>query len=110
LNNKRTFITDMEGRYGVPITVQASDRMQGGNFAIERSAAPLPPQRLPERSAVNMDWGFEGDGVEEEERPDFAPQPEGEGEGRRAAAPPRPGRPRWPREGARQLGAPRAGR
>ena len=40
LNNKRAFVTDMERRYGVAITVQASDRMQGANFAIEKSAAP----------------------------------------------------------------------
>src|SRR5262249_13166360 len=86
------------------ITVQASDRMQGGNFAIERSAAPLPPQRLPERSAVNMDWGFEGDGVEEEERPDFAPQPEEEGEGRRSRRRRRRGR-RDGREEARASAA-----
>src|SRR4029077_4133143 len=83
LNNKRTFITDMERRYGVPITVQASDRMQGGNFAIERSTTPLPPQRLPERSAVNMDWGFDADGAEEEERPEAASSAEEEGEGGR---------------------------
>jgi ribonuclease E len=76
LNNKRTFITDMEGRYGVPITVQASDRMQGGNFAIERSATPLLPQRLPERAAVNMDWGFDADGSEDEERPERPERPE----------------------------------
>ena len=38
LNNKRAFVTDMERRYGIVITVQASDRMQGANFAIERSA------------------------------------------------------------------------
>jgi ribonuclease E len=67
----------------VPITVQASDRMQGGNFAIERSAAPLAPQRLPERSAVNMDWGFDADGAEEEERPAAVGSAEEEGEGSR---------------------------
>ncbi|MFZ0854515.1 MAG: ribonuclease E/G, partial [Hyphomicrobiaceae bacterium] len=83
LNNKRAFITDMERRYSVPITVQASDRMQGGNFAIERSAAALPQQRLPERSAVNMDWGFEGESSEEEVRPEPASQPEEDGEARR---------------------------
>src|SRR4029450_1891506 len=81
LNNKRTFITDMEGRYGVSITVQASDRMQGGNFAIERSTAPLAPQRLPERSAVNMDWGFDADGAGEEERPEAGGPGEDAGEG-----------------------------
>ena len=47
LNNKRAFVTDMERRYGIVIAVQASDRMQGANFAIERSSAPVTPQRNP---------------------------------------------------------------
>ncbi|RTL60574.1 MAG: ribonuclease E/G [Hyphomicrobiales bacterium] len=59
LNNKRAFITAMESRYGLSILVHASDKMQGANFAIERAHAVAAKQ--PERStAVNMDWGFEG--------------------------------------------------
>jgi ribonuclease E len=100
LNNKRSFITDMEGRYGAPITVQASDRMQGGNFAIERSAAPLSPQRLPERAAVNMDWGFDAEPSEDEERPEAASPAEEDGESRRGRRRRRRGR-RDPREEAR---------
>src|SRR5262249_19138179 len=50
------------------------------------------------------DWGFEGDGVEEEERPDFAPQPEEEGEGRRSRRRRRRGR-RDGREEARASSA-----
>ncbi len=61
LNNKRTFVTDMERRYEVTINVQASERMQGANFAIERSAAAQPvAQKSAERPVVNMEWGFEG--------------------------------------------------
>ena len=55
LNNKRAFVTDMERRYGVVIAVQASDRMQGANFAIERSAVQAPRRReLP--SARSSTW------------------------------------------------------
>ncbi|MDX2202056.1 MAG: Rne/Rng family ribonuclease [Hyphomicrobiaceae bacterium] len=69
LNNKRAFITAMEARYGLSIMVHASDKVQGANFAIERSHPATAKQ--PERStAVNMDWGF--DGQEE--------APEGDGE------------------------------
>ena len=32
LNSKRSFVTEMEHRYGVSIAVQASDRMHGANF------------------------------------------------------------------------------
>ena len=34
LNNKRAYITEMEARYGLGIAVQASEKMQGANFAI----------------------------------------------------------------------------
>src|SRR6185369_13148638 len=67
LNNKRAFVTDMEGRYGVVIAVQASDRMQGANFAIERSATQAPaPQRAAERAVVNMESGFDRQESDEE--------------------------------------------
>jgi ribonuclease E len=66
LNSKRSFVTEMEHRYGVSIAVQASDRMHGANFAIEKSAAPVTPPRAVERStAVNMGWAFDGEEDEE---------------------------------------------
>jgi ribonuclease E len=65
LNNKRQFINDMEANNGVSIVVQASDKLQGANFSIEKGHAAAQPQRRPERAAVNMDWGFEGDGETE---------------------------------------------
>ena len=61
LNNKRAFINDMEARYGISITVQSSDKLQGANFTIEKTARAAEPRRQPDRSAVNMDWGFDGD-------------------------------------------------
>ncbi len=61
LNSKRSFINDMEARNGVSVAVQASDKLQGANFTIERGAASASLVRRPERAAVNMDWGFEGD-------------------------------------------------
>lgn len=73
LNNKRPFINDMEARHGHPITVTGSDTLAGANFTIEKGAAPAQPQRRSERIAVNMDWGFEGEG-------------EGEIDGKEAAA------------------------
>ena len=59
LNNKRPFINDMEARHGMPITVTGSDKLAGANFTIEKGAAPALPQRRVERTAVNMDWGFD---------------------------------------------------
>jgi ribonuclease E len=82
LNNKRAFVTDMEERYGVVIAVQASERMQGANFAIERSAAPVT-QRAVERAAVNMESGFERQDGEEDSVEDTEPPPERDGGGRR---------------------------
>jgi ribonuclease E len=79
LNNKRPFINDMEARYGVSISITASDKMQGANFSIERTTRVEEPQRRAERAAVNMDWGFEGEAGEETE----TPAAEGDADGRR---------------------------
>ena len=69
LNSKRAYITDMEARYGFQVSIIGSDRIQGANFTVERGAPSAVPMRRPERAAVNMDWGFEGEG--EEEAPAF---------------------------------------
>lgn len=61
LNSKRAYIIEMEARYGVPITIQASDKLHGANFTVERTAAVAVAVRRPERLVVNMDWGFEGE-------------------------------------------------
>jgi ribonuclease E len=66
LNNKRAFINDMEARQGYPVVVQGSDKMQGATFTVEKGAAPPQPQRRPERTAVKMDWGFDGEDGEDE--------------------------------------------
>ena len=62
LNNKRKFITELEAHHGISITVQASDKLQGANFTIEKTQArtDVAPRRA-ERTAVNMDWGFDGE-------------------------------------------------
>jgi len=79
LNNKRSFINDMEARHGLPIAVTGSDKLAGANFTIEKGAAPSQPQRRSERVAVNMDWGFDG-------------EDEGEAGGKEAAPPRAPSR------------------
>lgn len=62
LNNKRKFITELEAHHGISISVQASDKLQGANFTIEKTQARTDvPARRSERTAVNMDWGFEGE-------------------------------------------------
>jgi ribonuclease E len=67
LNSKRAYVADMEARHGYPVTVLGSDRVHGANFTIERGVASSLPLRRPERAAVNMDWGFEG---EDDEAPE----------------------------------------
>ena len=84
LNNKRTFVTDMERRYGVTITVQASERMQGANFAIEKSAAARRWRRRPPSGRLRQHGvGLRGPGGGrggEESRPAPAGEREREGE------------------------------
>jgi ribonuclease E len=69
LNSKRAYIADMEVRHGYSVTVLGSDRVQGANFTVERTAASTLPARRTERAAVNMDWGFDAEG----EAPSYAP-------------------------------------
>ena len=59
LNHKRNFINDMEQRHGITITIDANERMQGANFAIERTATVAAPIKSEARAAVSMDWGFD---------------------------------------------------
>jgi ribonuclease E len=88
LNNKRSFITEIEQRYGVSIAVLASDKLQGANFTIEKASRPTEAQRRPEKTAVNMDWGFNGDTPDDEEeglgREFEGEAPPSEGDSRRA--------------------------
>ena len=66
LNAKRAYVTDMEARHGLSITVQGSDKLQGANFTIDKVAASLAEPALRRRSpnAVNMEWGFDGENDE----------------------------------------------
>ncbi|MDX2288085.1 MAG: Rne/Rng family ribonuclease [Hyphomicrobiaceae bacterium] len=72
LNNKREFIIDMEARHGYPIIVQASAKLAGANFTIEKGTAPPQAIKRPERTAIKMDWGFdEGTDAEAADAPDI---------------------------------------
>jgi ribonuclease E len=68
LNKKRPFINAMEDRHGLPIAVEGSEKMHGANFSIERGPALAQHHRRPEKTAVNMDWGFEDEdtGIQDE--------------------------------------------
>ncbi|HZA01498.1 MAG TPA: ribonuclease E/G, partial [Hyphomicrobiaceae bacterium] len=87
LNNKRSFITEIEHRYGISISILASDKLQGANFTIEKASRPAEAHRRPEKTAVNMDWGFNGDTPEDVEEvighEVEGEAPPSEGEGRR---------------------------
>ena len=61
LNSKRAYVADMEARHGYTVTILGSERIHGANFTIERGAPTAAPLRRPERAAVNMDWGFDGE-------------------------------------------------
>jgi ribonuclease E len=69
LNHKRAFINEMERRHGISITIDASGRMHGANFAIERVASKATaPRREGRGGAVSMDWGFDGDEPADDDR------------------------------------------
>jgi ribonuclease E len=64
LNAKRAYVTDMEARHGLSITVQGSDKLQGANFTIDKIATSMADPMLRRRpsGAVNMESGFDGEG------------------------------------------------
>ncbi len=68
----------MEARHGIFIAVQASDKLQGANFLIEKGTAAPVAQRRPDRTAVNMDWGFDGESLEGSDNEDAGDAAEGE--------------------------------
>lgn len=75
LNHKRAFIAEIEQRHSIFVNIQASERMQGANFAIERTSEPVvAAPRRAERSVVSMDWGFDGTEADAEEEVDDAPE------------------------------------
>ena len=69
LNSKRAYVSEMETRHGHSVTVLGSERVQGANFTVERSAVTAAPLRRAERAAVNMNWGFDGEDAD-------APEPQ----------------------------------
>ena len=54
LNHKRAYLRDIEMRYGVSLTVTASERMHGANFAIEKASGPII--EAPTARVIQMDW------------------------------------------------------
>ncbi len=85
LNHKRGFITEIEQRYGIFVSVQASERMQGANFAIERTSEPTAAPARAQRNVVSMDWGFDGSEGDSGEEGDSEEQPEARSEARESA-------------------------
>ena len=71
LNHKRSYLRDIETRYGVIVTVNADAKMHGAHFAFERSTEPLPvaPRPVEEPKAVHMDWAHHGETDESGETP-----------------------------------------
>jgi ribonuclease E len=87
LNNKRHFINEMESRNGIFVTVQASDKLQGANFLIEKGLAAPVTSRRPDRAAVNMDWGFAGEEGEANDAGDEEEVSESQDSGEQRGAP-----------------------
>ena len=60
LNQKRHFLNDMEGRYGVTISILASDKVHGANYVIERGPANEERQPVRRTDVVQMDASHYG--------------------------------------------------
>ena len=55
LNSKRETVSDMEARYGVDIGISANDKLQGGNFSIERIGVGENGEK--DQVIMTMNWG-----------------------------------------------------
>ncbi len=67
LNQKRSYLRDIESRHGVTVSVAASDRMHGANFYIEKVAAATPSAGAAPAAVTQSDriiQPFESDGGE----------------------------------------------
>ncbi len=62
LNNKREFVIAMENRLGMPIAIEASSKMIGATYSIEKGDAPAAPVQKARADAISVDWGFDEDG------------------------------------------------
>ncbi len=58
LNQKRSYLKDIEARYNVCINIVADQKLQGANFQIERIESPDGVKR-EKNVVVKMDWAFE---------------------------------------------------
>ncbi|MGH1350190.1 MAG: Rne/Rng family ribonuclease [Methyloligellaceae bacterium] len=58
LNQKRSYLKDIEARYGVCINIVADQKLQGANFQIERLENTDGVTR-EKNVVVKMDWAFE---------------------------------------------------
>ena len=76
LNHKRSYLRDIEKRYGVTIVIQPDEKAHGAHFSLERSAEAVPPAST-ETKAVHMEAASLPSAEEEED----AGEGEGEGEG-----------------------------
>jgi ribonuclease E len=90
LNNKREFVIDMEKRLGMPLTIEASSKMAGANFTIEKgAAAPAAAPASSRADAISVDFGYDNDKDEEsdtttkarDKADDTERESDGEGEG-----------------------------
>jgi ribonuclease E len=65
LNHKRSYLRDIEIRYGVTIVIQFDEKAHGAHFSLERGAEAVPP--VVEQKAVHMDAATAADLDDEEE-------------------------------------------
>ncbi len=65
LNEKRSYIREIEERYGIEIRIAGDEHMQGANFTVERTMMESDNRR-GENVVIQMDWAFD---TPEETRP-----------------------------------------
>jgi ribonuclease E len=81
LNHKRTYLRDIETRYGVRIVIMADEKAHGAHFSIERGTEPVnPPAPVAAQKAIAPMDAVEPEAIQDDAEPEAAGERGAEGE------------------------------
>ncbi len=61
LNDKRAYLRDIEGRYGITVQIDADSAMQGANYRIDTMAGAVIAEPARPRHAVQLESAYEAE-------------------------------------------------
>ena len=68
LNYKRAYLKEIEHHYNITVMIIGNANLHGVNFTIEKGEAAQPVQKSKAEKVVSIDWAYQDDGEDEDER------------------------------------------